>query len=139
MLLNPLLIFPTLRATQRTMTICEQCYGKAQHGNGIANAYRHALWNMLICYNAFAVFKDKEKVVKWAKRITGLYEKVVINNPIETAMDLHNNEIGRVYFKNLTLFSEKEILCVLNEKMQNAKMVKYIEEIATYKNGLVYL
>ena len=47
----PLYILPTIKATQRTIAVCSEKFGKAQHKNGRANAVRHALWNALIVHH----------------------------------------------------------------------------------------
>ncbi|WP_109851107.1 hypothetical protein [Aquimarina sp. AU58] len=136
---NPLLVYPTLKATRRTMIICDLHYGKAHHKNGKANAFRHALWNILICHTTFRVTKNKEKSVSWAQKITDLHEKLAPNKPIETAMDLHNNEIGRKYFLDLTTYFEEEIITFLKENTQKAKKVTDSKEILDHKDKLVYL
>ena len=139
MMLNPLCILPTLRATQRTIRICNKNYGKEHHGNGVANAYRHALWNMLLCYQVFLVTKNKERAMKWAKTITDLYEKIAPNAPIENAMDLHNNKTGRILFKSITQYTEEEILIVLENEVERAKGVTTIIAMKDHENQLVYL
>ncbi len=139
MFLNPICILPTLRATQRTMLICNKNYGKEHHGNGVANAYRHALWNMLLCYQVFIRTKNKEKAIKWAKTITDLYEKIAPNAPIENAMDLHNNNIGRMLFKAITKYTEEEVLVVLKNKVESAIEVTSIATMKNHENQLVYL
>ncbi|MEW7281025.1 hypothetical protein ABW636_20720 [Aquimarina sp. 2201CG1-2-11] len=139
MLLNPICILPTLRATQSTMLICNKNYGKEHHGNGVANAYRHALWNMLLCYQVFIRTKNKEKAIKWAKTITDLYEKIAPNAPIENAMDLHNNNIGRMLFKAITKYTEEEVLVVLKNKVESAIEVTSIVTMKNHENQLVYL
>lgn len=139
MLQNPLLIYPTLKATRRTMIICDLHYGKAHHKNGKANAFRHALWNILICQTTFRITKNKEKSVSWAQKITDLHEKLAPNKPLETAMDLHNNEIGRKHFLELTTSFEEEIITFLKNNTQKAKKVIDIKEILDHKDKLVYL
>ncbi|WP_024769648.1 DUF6973 domain-containing protein [Aquimarina macrocephali] len=139
MLQNPLLIYPTLKATRRTMIICDLHYGKAHHKNGKANAFRHALWNILICQTTFRITKNKEKSIAWTQKITDLHEKLAPNKPIETEMDLHNNEIGRKYFLNLAMSFEEEMISFLKENTQKAKKVTDIKEILDHKDKLVYL
>ncbi|WP_034245067.1 DUF6973 domain-containing protein [Aquimarina atlantica] len=139
MLQNPLLVYPTLKATRTTMIICDLHYGKAHHKNGKANAFRHALWNILICRTTFRITKNKEKSVSWAQKITDLHEKLAPNKPLDTAMDLHNNEIGRTYFLELTASSEEEIVIFLKENTKKAKKVTDSKEILDHKDKLVYL
>ena len=70
LLQRPLLIRPTWKATRQTMEICDSLYKGAHHKNGKANAFRHALWNILICQNIFKMSKNQEKSVIWAKKMT---------------------------------------------------------------------
>ncbi len=139
MLSNPLLIFPTLKATQRTIILCEKYYGKTHHGNGKANAFRHALWNMLICCSAIKVKGNRDKAVFWAKRITDLYEKIVPNAALETAMDLHNNQIGRDNFLEIEIYSEQEVLSNLVRCVEESILVDTIQEMTFHKTVLVYI
>ncbi len=121
------------------MIICDLHYGKAHHKNGKANAFRHALWNILICQTTFRITKNKEKSIAWTQKITDLHEKLAPNKPIETEMDLHNNEIGRKYFLNLAMSFEEEMISFLKENTQKAKKVTDIKEILDHKDKLVYL
>ncbi|WP_103863852.1 hypothetical protein [Aquimarina sp. I32.4] len=140
MLQNPLFIYPTLIATRRTMIICDQLFGKEHHGNGKANAFRHALWNVLICKSVLYKTKSKEKSVDWAQKITDMHEELAPNEPIATAMDLHNNKIGRdVFLKQDVCFEEEKVITLLQEQLQNAKVIKEINEVSVYTNDLVYL
>ena len=41
-------LFPTFLATKNCMQLSTQIYGPLHYGNGQANAFRHALWNVLI-------------------------------------------------------------------------------------------
>lgn len=136
---NPLLIFPTLKATKKTMVICDRLYGKVHHKNGKANAFRHGLWNVLICNSTFRITKNKEKSKIWTQKITDLHEKLAPNEPLDTAMDLHNNEIGRQYFLKLNTRSEEEIISFLKVHTQKAKKIKDIKTILDHKNELIYL
>ncbi len=137
--LKPLYILPTFKATRKTMIICDSLYGKTHHQNGKANAFRHALWNVLICQNTFRISKNETKSILWAEKITTLHEKLAPNDSIPKAMDLHNNKVGRVYFKQLNSVTENEIIRFLKEKTNTAKLIKNIEEIKMSVNELVYL
>ncbi len=136
---NPLFIYPTLQATKKTLAICDALYKKEHHRNGKANAFRHALWNMLICLTIFKRTNNKEKSINWAKKITDLHEKLAPNSAIEKEMDLHNNKIGRQYFLNLNTTSEEEIVAFLKQNTQKAKKITDIKEISNPKNNLVFL
>lgn len=66
---QPFLIFPTLNATKKTMQISSELYGRKHHKNGPANAFRHALWNILIVKAAFENFRIHKKVLTGQKRL----------------------------------------------------------------------
>ena len=136
---RPLLIRPTLQATKQTMKICDSLYGKAHHKNGKANAFRHALWNIEICKKSFGVTKNVDKSIYWAKKITDLHEKMAPNARLETAMDLHNNEIGRILFKSFFDQNESLIMDFIEKKAQKAQKLTKIEDIENCKNELVYI
>ncbi|WP_034260160.1 DUF6973 domain-containing protein [Altibacter lentus] len=135
---RPRLIGPTLRATRKTMDICDRLYGKAHHKSTKGNAFRHALWNYLICHEHYKIAENKQKAVVWAKKVTTLYEKVTQNAIIDEKMDLHNNEIGRREFHSNILLKQEEIVSFFSEKTQKA--VKITPESRNYpKNELVYI
>ena len=137
---NPFLIAPTFKASRHTVKICDARFGKtAHHSNGKANAFRHALWNFEICRFCRNWLKNDEKAAKWAQKVTDLYEKVTKNEPLDVAMDLHNNRIGRKQF--LLGFSEKVAENVENllEMTEKAIKIKEIEEILAVNEQLVYI
>lgn len=136
---RPLLIGPTLRATKRTMHICDRLYGGAHHKNGKPNAFRHALWNILICQNCQRRTKNDEKSVIWTKKITVLYEKVTKNEILDQQMDLHNNDLGRKWFLEDSFQNEAEMIRFIQKKLENAQKVTKTEEIADLKNVLIYI
>lgn len=109
------------------------------HTNGKPNAFRHALWNILICKQIFRISKNQEKSLVWTKKITDLHEKIAPNEPLETAMDLQNNKAGRCYFRELKNASDEEIVCFLEDKLTNAKVIHEIHHIDNDYNDLVYL
>ena len=134
---NPLMVYPTIKATKRTVVICEKLYKKAHHGHGPENAFRHALWNVLIAKDALAITASKEKSADWAAKFTDLHEELSPNNALEKAMDLHNNKIGRQFFINNASLSEDEIVNSLISYTSNAVLISKEEELAKYSNQLV--
>ena len=88
---RPLYIWPTLAATKNCMLKAQRTYGDKHHGNGKANAFRHAYWCYLISNYCYQWSRNTEDVCVWTKKITDFHERCFINNPVETAMDLHNN------------------------------------------------
>jgi len=137
----PIYFFPTQRATTRTMAICDKLFGKAHHKNNATNAFRHALWNILIAYYCYQKNNSVEKSVRWAKTITDLHEKIAPNIPIETTMDLHNNAIGRQLFieNKLHIASENDVVDLLLKKLKSSVLVSSIDDINKQSVNFVHL
>lgn len=139
LLQRPLLVLPTLRATRRTIVICDQLYSKMHHANGKENAFRHALWNILVCKYAFEINGNQQKSIRWSAKITDLHEKLSPNPPLEETMDLHNNKVGRSYFCKLIKSSEEEMITFLVQKTEEAEIITQVEDIIDKEDILVYL
>ncbi len=139
MLQRPTYIFPILYATKETMSICNELYGKEHHKNGVENAFRHALWNVLICKKVFESCNSVTKSIIWAEKVTDLHEKLAPNKVLATAMDLHNNRIGRGYFRDIKNYSQEEIVTFLKEQIPSAKFVAAIDDIDRYYEELVFI
>ncbi len=97
---HPLFSILTLWATAKTYAISEKLFPITHSTDGAGNAFRHALWNCLIMMYCCKI-SSAEKSLKWTKNITDLHEDLFPNKPLQTKMDLHNNEIGRQYFMSL--------------------------------------
>ncbi|WP_298323142.1 DUF6973 domain-containing protein [uncultured Dokdonia sp.] len=92
---HPRFILPTIRGTRRTITICDELYGDKQHLNGPENAFRHALWNVLLVHFSTQKGLPLQRSLAWAKKITDWHEDFSPNAALARAMDLHNNRVGR--------------------------------------------
>ena len=136
---RPFLIGPTLNATRKTMKICDQLYGRAHHKNGKENAFRHALWNMLICRNTLKRTKNEQISAFWAEKITILYEKVTKNELFDQFMDLHNNELGRRWFLDVSFENEENLIDFLRKELKNAQKVTKVEKTGLIENQLIYI
>ncbi|WP_308421285.1 DUF6973 domain-containing protein [Cloacibacterium rupense] len=97
---HPLFSILTFWATVKTYAISEKLFPITHSTDGAGNAFRHALWNCLIMMYCCKI-SSVEKSLQWAEKITGLHEDLFPNEPLQTKMDLHNNEIGRQYFMSL--------------------------------------
>lgn len=139
MIRNPLYIIPTLLATKRTLEICESLYSSTHHKHGSANAFRHALWNLLISKKLYEATKNYEKSIRWAERITDLHEELAPNKPLEKAMDLHNNRLGRSYFGLLKTSSEAQIVIFLENRVLSAIKVNDLDYFPEGTMELVYI
>lgn len=133
---RPLFIIPTYKATRETIRICNQRFGKAHHKDTRANAFRHALWNFLICEKCNKVSMSEENAVYWSEKVTNLHELLSPNRKIASKMDLHNNFIGRdLYLRQ----PEADIIASLEKMMKEALKVYSAEEIEKAGKKLVYL
>ncbi len=135
---KPRYILPTYKATIKTIKICDHLYEKEHHNNGTENAFRHALWNYLICEKCYPISGSVKIVRDWSDHITGLHEKLSPNQKLAKAMDLHNNRVGQFLFSENTL-SEGEIIGRLEQKMNKAIKVINVLEIEKAKDKLVYI
>lgn len=136
---HPLYVIPTLRATYNCIEICNALYGKTHHLHNPANAVRHALWNLLIARFCSRWNRDEMRVLAWTHLITDWHEDFSINEPLERAMDLHNNEVGRNLFGPLKQLTKDQIVTSLRVKATHAVQVKTINEIKNHPNQLVYI
>lgn len=133
---RPLFIIPTYKATRETIRICNQRFGKAHHKDTRANAFRHALWNFLICEKCNEVSTSAENAVYWSEKVTNLHELLSPNRKIARKMDLHNNFIGRdLYLRQPAV----DIIASLEKMMKEALKVYSAEEIEKAGKKLVYL
>ncbi len=136
---NPRFTFATVSATQRTFEICNAMYGTEHQKSNPANAFRHALWNVLICKNSLKVTKNVSNCSLWAQKVTDLYEKVTQNDALDEAMDLHNNRLGRTWFQVNYDKSEAEFIDFLRKKTQKARKIQNLNEITNFPNDLVFI
>lgn len=135
---KPRYIFPTYRATVQTIKICDELYAKEHHNNGKENAFRHALWNYLICKKCYSISGSAEVVRNWSDHITGLHEKLSPNRKLAKAMDLRNNRIGQQIFKGKEN-SIEDIISLLQQKMQQAVKISKERMPESIQNELVYI
>ncbi len=134
------LVWPTYRATKKTIGIANTHFGHEHRRNTPANAFRHALWNWMIAKECALVVKKVEKVLKWTEMITDMHEKILPGNVLSNAMDLHNNAVGRAVFsKDESRDVEKSVLHFL-ELVENSLQISSLEEIKqTADTRLVHL
>ncbi|MDR5591438.1 DUF6973 domain-containing protein [Christiangramia sp. SM2212] len=135
---KPFLIVPTYKGTRNTIHTCNDCFGKSHHGDNRANAFRHALWNYMICEQVYRISGSVDSAMEWSKKITDLHEDLSPNSDLARAMDLHNNRIGRKFFAEKI---EIELNHIQEFRLMSQKAVKIssLEDIKMIKNELVYI
>lgn len=140
LLSKPAFFLPTIWATIESVLFSELNFQEPHGGRGIANAFRHAAWNLLIAKNC-TVVTSEEKAMAWAKFTTDLHEECFPNEEFDREMDLHNNQIGRDFYKemlNRKIANKKEMIVELMEKSKTAVGLNDASEIQNVKGELVY-
>lgn len=135
----PLYVYPTLKATSKSLLHTKNEFPETHGKKGKANAFRHAYWNTLICFECYKWKKDRRRIVTWAKLITDKHEQLSPNDPLDECMDLHNNRIGINLFIQSSFKSEEEISKHIKNKLESAKKVETIEGVEQYPLELVYI
>src|SRR5690606_11178183 len=136
---NPLYAFPTIFATKRCMNISQKEYGSRHHLSNPANAFRHALWVILIIQKCLIWKKNEKKAKIWAEKFTSWHEDFSPNQALEKAMDLHNNKVGITFFAEIKNKNEIEIISFLKQKASEAMKIEAVEEVENFKTKLVYI
>ncbi|WP_347373729.1 hypothetical protein [Aequorivita sp. Q41] len=136
---NPMVAFPTVLATKKCMNIAYKEYGSKHHLSNKANAFRHALWVVLIIQKSLKWRKNEEKIKAWALKFTSWHEDFSPNKPLERAMDLHNNKVGITFFDEVKGENEAASITFLKEKASEAKQIKAVEETNNHKKSLVFI
>ncbi len=136
---NPFYTIPTIFATRDCMAIAQKEYGSKHHLSNPANAFRHALWVILIIRKSLKWKNNEEKATAWAKEFTDWHEKFSPNEPLEHAMDLHNNQVGISFYNEVKGKNKEEIMSFLKQKASEAVKIKAVEEIEKLGNKLVYI
>lgn len=139
---HPLFTILSFYATIKSFAIAKQHFPKTNSSNGVGNAFRHSLWTCLIMMYCCKISSPK-KSLDFCKRMTDLHEELFPNKPLETKMDLHNNQIGMNLFMNLLegihrqFFETNFFVQELLQKTKSAKILKSTDEILD--QNMVYL
>ncbi len=132
-------LWPTYRATRACMSISTKHFGRKHYQNGQANAFRHALWNVLIAKACFKGPKNLQKSISWTKRITDWHETAFFSKTLPMKMDYHNNAIGRWLFSEHWKWTEEQFIEQLLKLTHHALMLNEHTDLSTIKNQLVYI
>jgi hypothetical protein len=121
------------------MQIATLNFGRKHYQNGQANAFRHALWNVLIAQKCMSGKKVLSKVLNWTKLIADWHEEAFFSNELPMKMDYHNNAVGRTIFCNNLSYSQEQFIQLLLQLTQKAVKIDKNTGIKKYKNQLVYI
>ncbi|MEP0212228.1 MAG: hypothetical protein ABJD66_03365 [Cellulophaga sp.] len=136
---HPLLLVPSIKATKQTFALCNTYYPGGHSKSNKGNAFRHAVWNALLCSYSLKRTKNKQKSVFWAQKVTNLYEKVTNNNELDELMDLQNSAVGRLYFFNFIDKDQVELIDFIFEKSKVAEKIVSAKDIKLYPANMVYI
>ncbi|MGK0413953.1 MAG: hypothetical protein ACJA1B_002171 [Polaribacter sp.] len=135
---HPLFAIATVYGSLVAYRITQNQFPKIHSGENKANAFRHAIWNILIAKKCTLFSKNEKTILSWTKKVTDLHEELAPNQFLSKKMDLKNNEIGRQWFLNLRAKSLKEIKDFLLGKLDDAIRINETSKIEEI-NNLVFL
>jgi len=142
-IMHPLFAFLYTYASLKAFKTAKELYPETNSNNGEGNAFRHAYWCCLIMMY-FCKVSSPEKSLKWCKKLTDMHEDLFPNKPLETKMDLHNNQVGMDYFMSLLpgvhrqFFESSFFIEELQKKTKVGVLIKSTDEDIE-KNVLIYL
>ena len=140
---HPFLLLSALPATWQCVGICDHLFGNTHHKHNKANAFRHALWNMLLMRNALKTGSSLEDATKWAQEFTDWHEDFSPNKEPARSMDFHNNAVGRLLYRekfNMKRVKNIQITQALLPLLEKAVLTENIEEVrSTPPTRLVFL
>ena len=139
---HPLFSIMGFFAILRSFSLAQKHFPKTHSNNGIGNAFRHSLWNCLILMYCCKI-SSPQKALDYCKKTTDLHEELFPNEPLETKMDLHNNQVGINLFMELLpgihrqFFETSFFVEKLMQKTKTAKILEKLED--DFGDELVYL
>jgi predicted metal-binding transcription factor (methanogenesis marker protein 9) len=139
---HPLFSLMGFYATLRSFSLAQKHFPKTHSNNGIGNAFRHSLWNCLILMYCCKI-SSPQKALDYCKKMTDLHEELFPNEPLETKMDLHNNQLGINLFVELLpgihrqFFETSFFVEKLIQKTKTAKILEKLED--DFGDEMVYL
>lgn len=142
-IMHPIFAFLYTYASLKAFQKAKELYPKTNSNSGIGNAFRHAYWCCIIMMY-FCKVSSPEKSLKWCKRLTDMHEDLFPNKPIETKMDLHNNQLGMDYFMSLLpgvhrqFFESSFFIDELQKKTKDAVLITSVDEDVE-KDTMIYL
>lgn len=141
---HPLLAILSVYATFRAFRISARYFPKTHGSNKVGNAFRHALWSCLVMMYCCKI-SSPNKSLNFCKKITDFHEKLFPNEPMETQMDLHNNQVGMALFMQMLegvhrqFFETHFFVDELLKKVETAQQLSTQNKTQLDSNELVYL
>ena len=91
---HPLSALTLTKQTDKAFALANQYMGGSLH-NDKSDAFRHAIWNIVMAKEGWGLKKAK---IDWAKDMSTAHEKGGNYVKVESEMDLHNNTAGIRYY-----------------------------------------
>ena len=136
---NPGYVFLTARASKKALQIATTHYGDKHHKSNPANAFRHALWTVLLGQAVYQRTGSLREAQNWAKQFTDLHEELFVNRKAARTMDLHNNSFGIQALRLFAAKPQEEAVMFLQEAAKNAVQIRNAKDAEAYPNKLIYL
>ena len=135
---HPFFMIAAMNATLKTFSISQKEFPNIHGKHNKANAFRHALWNVLIAKKCTRFSNNQESVLNWTKEITDWHEEFSPNEEIAKKMDLHNNQFGRDFFKKNNSLTTNQIVSELKNHLEMSVFVNSLDKILD-TSKMVYL
>ncbi len=132
-------LWPTYHATKTCMQLSDEHFGRKHYQNGQANAFRHALWNVLITKYCAKSAKAITKALNWTKKITDWHEETFFSKELPMKMDYHNNAVGRNLVKEHPQWPQVAFVQKLLSLSDKAIKINSETDLNQYKNQLVFI
>ncbi len=137
---HPFFMFSTVRATFSVMKIAQKEFPDIHGKLNKANAFRHALWNILIAEECAKFSKNINSILDWTKEITDWHEEFSPNEALAKVMDLHNNDIGRkLYRRDAVNTKRNKFINSVKMLLEDAAQILSVKDVEQYPNQLVYI
>lgn len=158
---HPALVSPIKKATNKAKELTDSNFPKIIAYQNKADAFRHAIWNVLICKY---IGEDKNEISDCTKKAedfttkheTGATKPIGMTDAgweLDKQMDLHNNAQGRKYFESVAWIvkvgifkvkrvrapSEEEIVSGIKGKLNSAQKINTANDTSKYPSNIVYI
>lgn len=135
---HPIFTLVSVKATLDTYSIAQKEFPDIHGGLNKANAFRHALWCVLLSKYCARYTREKKKAIAWAKQFTDWHEDLFVNEDLARYMDLHNNQFGLNFFSNHETLSKADFVSSLKSELELSIKIKEVPDVME-TSKMVYL
>jgi len=121
-------------------------YGNLDRTNTKRDAFRHTIWNALLC-RKFKTISSRKKKLNFAIHVSEINEQCGANGYATRQMDYHNNAIGRTIYNSNTTFkkigwiktglnqpSEQQLVTYAKQQVENNPVFIDMSSFSSDKN-----